>query len=264
MYTLALLSLILVSTLFADPLASLSKDDRAAIAMLGNGVILDTVKTDPVVQATDWLPLRPSSLTFVRTTGPKAGQTETISIISTTRAPGSPVGSKKGGWSEKDPELWTRYLDVSNGNIRVPSSLNVPEAVVSKYEPADPLILAGVKPGQAVTQRVSVKVYDVGDPTTVAHSGTLDSVYRDLGGFKLAVPAGTFNTRLIKTTYNGKIGPANVAYAAWVFYAKDVGPVAFSGHRDVTAFLINNDAQRFGAVLRSNGAGKTKTDSAGN
>ncbi len=191
------------------------------------------------------------------------GQTETIFIISTTCAPGTPIGSKKGGWSEKDPEHWTRYLDVSNGNIRVPSSLNVPEAVVSKYEPADPLILAGVKPGQAVTQRVSVKVYDVGDPTTVAYSGTLDSVYRDLGGFKLAVPVGTFDTRLIKTTYKGKIGPANVACDAWVFYAKDVGPVAFINHKDITAFLIYKDAQQFVAVLQSNGAGKTKADSTG-
>ena len=219
--------------------------------MLGDEVIIDDVEVGPVTDATHWLPLEPQKYIYIRTAGDHAGQIETISLLGTSRTPETPVGATSEGWAQRDPKQWTRYLQLEDRGIHVPTSINVPNAVISKFDPPEPMILVGLQPGKACTQNTSINVYDIGDPTTVAHSGTLTMEYRDLGGYKVTVPAGTFDARLIKITYKGTVGPANVNDSAWVFYAKSVGPIAFVDHKDVSAFLIYNKDERFAAVLQS-------------
>ncbi len=122
-------TLLIASMTLGDPLASHNAADCEALALLGDGIIVDAVEVGPVVRATDWLPLQPSSATYSRTAGTKDGHSETISILGISRPPGALVGSKKGRWSQEDPKSWTRYLQIADEGIRVPTSLNVPNVV---------------------------------------------------------------------------------------------------------------------------------------
>jgi len=55
-----------------------------------------------------------------------------------------------------------------------------------------------------------VNVYDLGDPKKVSHSGSLDVIYSYLGTYRVTVPAGSYDAALVKWSYSGKIGPANI------------------------------------------------------
>jgi len=112
-------------------------------------------------------------------------------------------------------------------------------------------MLPGVAPGEIDHRAIQVRVYDIHDPTVIAHSGNLQATYRDLGGYRLEVPAGTFDTRLIRIDLDGKVGPASVEDSVWVFYAQGIGPVAHVNYKDVSAFLFFNQKDRYGAVLQS-------------
>ncbi len=238
-----MLTTLIAAALLADPLSQLPQADQDALALLGSGVVTQSSTIGPVVNPAKWIPLQDSVHTFVRTSGTNTGQVESI------RLKGATTSQSK--WTQEDPAHWTRYLNPTSTGIRVPSAVNVPNAVISKYAPAQPLILSDITPGTVVSETVAVKVYDLNDPSTVSYTGTLKMDYQDLGGFKVQVPAGTYDTRLIKVTYDGKVGPASVQDSAWVLYAQGVGPVAFVNYKDVSAFLFYDKESRFGAVLQS-------------
>ncbi len=238
---LTMLALTLATT--TDPLAGLTQDDREALALLGTGVILASTDIAPIAAPADWLPLVDSTSTFERTSGDRAGDTETISLQGTISAPAE--------WTMKDPAQWTRYLNPTGKGVHVPASINIPHAVISHFDPPEPLLLPGVMPGEVAEHAIKVRVFDIHDPTVIAHSGSLAAHYRDLGGFRVKVPAGTFDARLIKVTYNGKVGPATIYDSSWALYAQGVGPVALVNYKDISAFLIYNKDERYGAVLKS-------------
>jgi hypothetical protein len=238
-----MLTTMFTALLLANPITQLPESDQNALALLGTEVIIQSSSVKPVVDPTAWIPLQDSVRTYVRTSGKNAGKTESITINSIT--------NQTSRWIQKDPSQWTRYLKPTTAGIRIPSSVSIPNAVVSKYTPAQPLILSNITPGTIVSETVEVKVYDLNDTTTVAYTGTLQMEYQDLGGFQIKVPAGNYDTRLIKITYDGKVGPASIQDSAWVFYARGIGPVAFVNYKDVSAFLIYNKESRFGAVLQS-------------
>ncbi|MDP7030580.1 MAG: hypothetical protein QF733_10220 [Phycisphaerales bacterium] len=238
-----LMTLTLTLACAADPLAGLTHDDRDAVSMLGPHVVQNAIDIAPVSVASDWLPLADSTNTYVRTSGDHAGDTETISLHGAATPPR--------GWTMRNPARWTRYLKHSDSGIHVPTTINVPHAVISHFSPPEPLLIPGAMPGDVIEHTLQVRVYDIHEPTVLAHSGTLTAHYRDLGGFRVQVPAGTFDTRLIKITYQGKVGPATITDSSWAFYAQGVGPVAFVNYKDVSAFLIYNKDERFGAVLKA-------------
>ena len=233
----------LTTTLAADPLASLPAEDREALAMLGPDVILAKTDIAPIAATTDWLPLVDSANTYVRTSGDNTGKNETITLHGAISPPSE--------WTMQDLSRWTRYLKPSNDGMHVPASISIPHAVISHFDPPQPLLLPGAMPGQVVQTTITVRVYDIHDPTVLAHSGSLTAHYRDLGAFRIKVPAGTYDTRLIKITYEGKVGPAHVSDSSWAFYAQGVGPVALVNHKDISAFIIYNKDERYGAVLES-------------
>jgi hypothetical protein len=238
-----MLTTMLACLLSADPLAHLPQSDQKALSLLGPDVILQSNAAEPIIDPTNWFPLQDAANTFVRTSGNGAGREEIITLKGNSAA--------SSGWTQKDPTKWTRYLKPTAAEIRVPASINVSEAVVSRYAPAQPLVLGNLKPGVSVSESIAVKVYDLHDTSTVAYTGSLRMTYQDLGSFRIKVPAGTYDTRLIKIAYDGKVGPASVQDASWIFYASGVGPVAFVNHKDISAMLFYNKDRRFGAVLQS-------------
>ena len=99
-------------------------------------------------------------------------------------------------------------------------------------------MLTGLQPGQSVTSSHTVEVSDLSNLTAVSHSGTLDVTYSHLGNFRVTVPAGTYDAALVKWSYSGKIGPANIKDSQYRFFAPNVGMVAMIQIRRVSALLI--------------------------
>ncbi len=58
-----------------------------------------------------------------------------------------------------------------------------------------------------------------------------------------------FDAILIRFAYRGKVGPADVVYTAWYFFARDVGLVAMVNLEDVSAFWIYHNDTTIGKVL---------------
>ena len=96
---------------------------------------------------------------------------------------------------------------------------------------------------------MQVNVYDISDPSTVTHTGSLTLIVTYLGRYQVTVPAGTYPAALIKWQYNGQVGPATVSDVEYRFFADGVGPIASIDKQNVSAFLVYNNTTKFGKVL---------------
>jgi hypothetical protein len=98
---------------------------------------------------------------------------------------------------------------------------------------------------------LQVNVYDISDPSTVTHTGSLTLTVTYLGRYQVTVPAGTYPAALVKWQYNGQVGPATVSDVEYRFFADGVGPIAAIDKQSVSAFLVYNNSTKFGKVLSS-------------
>ncbi len=110
-------------------------------------------------------------------------------------------------------------------------------------------MLTGLQPGQSVKSSHKVEVYDLSNLNVISHAGSLDVTYSHLGTFRVTVPAGTYDAALVKWSYSGKIGPANIKDSQYRFFAPNVGMVAMIQIRSISALLIYNDHTKRGKLL---------------
>ena len=106
-----------------------------------------------------------------------------------------------------------------------------------------------MQPGAQTTTTLQVNVSNISDPGTVTHTGSLTLIVTYLGRYQVTVPAGTYPAALVKWQYDGQVGPATVSDVEYRFFADGVGPVAAIDKQDVSAFLVYNNATKFGKVL---------------
>ena len=121
--------------------------------------------------------------------------------------------------------------------------------MLTRYNPPEPLLIAGMNAGDSKALTMKVNVYDLSDPKDVEHKGSLDVTLTYVGAYRVTVPAGTFDAALLKWDFKGKIGPASVEDIQARFVAPGIGMVAAAEKRDVAAFLIYNDNTKVGKVL---------------
>ena len=107
-------------------------------------------------------------------------------------------------------------------------------------------------PGESQTVKVAVSVADIDDPTDEDYDGELDIIYQPLGSYRIEVPAGTFDADLIKWTYAGDIGPADVKTTQYRFIAEGAGMVAMVEFRSVSAVLVYHENTKVGRLLKRN------------
>jgi hypothetical protein len=117
------------------------------------------------------------------------------------------------------------------------------------YNPPPPLLVKGMKPGSTNTAEFDVKIVKMDNPNDVEHEGHLKLKLSYLGMFEITTPAGKFDAALIKSAYEGKIGPAKINDAQYRFFAKGVGVVGMVEHKDISAFLVYNDTLKVGKLL---------------
>lgn len=231
----------------AGPVIPLSDADRAQLdALLGKGVVGEALPSPPLGSVDVYLPPEGRAATYrVVTQGEKAS-TETHKSVETTEAEFKP------GWHYTIAGVAESYFQKdSAGKVLTVAEKDFDNKVLSRFTPGDPLILPGLQPGQSAKSSLEVAVYDLSNLKKVSHSGSLDVTYTYLGTYRVTVPAGAYDAALVKWSYSGKIGPANIKDSQYRFLAKGAGMVAMIQIRSISAMLIYNDHTKRGKLLEN-------------
>ena len=232
----------------AEAISGMGAEDSAYLQKHLPGLIQGPSDSPPITKSSDYLPLKETNYVFVRPSGAEV----TISMKPSDRSPGEPVGTKSGGWRLESVQGPTRYIRVDDEGARpglvIPTDVSKTRALITRHNPPEPLLIEGV---DKESWEMGLKIYDLHDPSVLAHSGTLTVDWADLGSWRVKTPAGEFSTRLIRVKYDGKISAASVTGIRYTFYAPNVGPVAFTDAREVSAMLVYHDDSDHAGVLKS-------------
>jgi len=159
---------------------------------------------------------------------------------------------------EKSGKSWRRvvgkkcieYYRVGNGGkIEMASEVDLVEDVITTYAPLFPVIFNGMRPGEKTLVKTDIRVYDLHDPTDEKYKGHLKVTHTYVGAYEVTVPAGKYQTVLIKSSYTGKVGPASVNEVGYMFYAEGVGIVASLERSHVAAFLFYDKKTKTPKIL---------------
>ena len=235
-----------------DPTAGvvmeLTESDREALALLGEGVVGKALPAVPLQDTAKMMPLREGEWIYRITAGAHEGARQQAAISKTKGTQGRNL------WQRTIKGDTTEFFSVDGkGAINLLSETDLKQNVVTRYTPAFPLMFDGMKPGESSRVETEIKVYDLHDPTHLKYQGRLKVTHTFLGAYELKVPAGRYETVLIKSSYVGKVGPAHVVDGGYVFYAKGVGIVASVERMHVTAFLFYDKRTKTPKVLMGKG-----------
>ena len=229
----------------AGPIIPLSDADRGQLdTLLGTGVVGEALPSAPLEDTASYLPRLGRTLTYQVVTQGKKPTIEIHEIAETTDAAFKP------GWHYAIGDTGEMYIQRDPAGRAVTNAeKDLDKKVLSRFIPGDPLVLTGLRPGQSVRSSHKVEVYGLSNLNVISHSGSLDVTYSHLGTFRVTVPAGTFDAALVKWSYSGKIGPANIKDSQYRFFAPNVGMVAMIQIRSISALLIYNDHTKRGKLL---------------
>jgi len=250
-FSAAAISLLMLTISFgaaaqsAGPIIPLSDADRGQLdTLLGTGVVGEALPSAPLGNPGSYLPRLGRTLTYQVVTRGAKPTIEIHEITETTDAPFKP------GWHYAIGDAGEMYIQRDPAGRAVTSAeKDLDKKVLSRFTPGDPLVMTGLLPGQSVKSSHTVEVYDLSNLTKISHAGSLDVTYSHLGTFRVTVPAGTFDAALVKWSYSGKIGPANIKDSQYRFFAPNVGMVAMVQIRSISALLIYNDHSKRGKLL---------------
>ena len=226
----------------ADPIPLPQADSAVLQQQLGNGVVGDAVAAAPLTAAD--IPLREGTWTFKVVSGNKQGQTEQDVLTQLQR------DQSGASWKIETGAKDLAFIQLgSDQNVMILSEQDTDQGVITRFSPAEPILVVGMKPGDTQSVTIDVKVYDLSSPNEVSHSGSLQLTYSYIGAYKVTVPAGSYDAALLKWDYNGSVGPASVQDTQYRFVAKDVGIVASIEKKKISALLFYHDNSNTGRVL---------------
>ena len=234
-----------------DPLETMAPHDAREITRHLPGIVVGPVKDmESIVVAEEWWPLKPTRLECERPDDPS--KSVELAIVSIPRAAGSPADEPKTGWALELPGGTTRYLQVDGEKGLVsPTTVSTPNGFIIRMDPPEPMVLPGTETGKRVSSKVKIDIYDIHSPTSVDYSGTVDCSWTDLGGWRVRVPSGEYDTRLVRIEYRGGVGPASVKGDNYFFLAKGIGPVAYTDFREISAFIIFSETNAKSGKLKA-------------
>ena len=233
-----------------DPLKTMPSKDADRIRQHLPGVVIGPGEAPQIEDADDWMPL--DSTMFVYENPRDKSKTLKHVMARLERAPGAAKDAPGKGWAMELPSGTTRYLKTVKGRgIVAATDISKPNAFIIRLDPPEPIVHVAGKTGNQVRENVRIRICDIDSPEDTSYSGTVKCEWEDLGAWKVRVPKGTYDTRLIRIKYDGSIGPASVSAWKYVFLSKGIGAVAFTDSRDISAFIFyNNDVDHAG-VLKS-------------
>jgi hypothetical protein len=231
----------------ADAVMPLPADVRADLdKYLGVGVVGDPIASPPLMIADDYLPPLGTAMTYRVIEKDEPARNETHMVRATTDPPFAP------GWRYARDPAGALYLQkAGDGGAVVVGEEDRDNEVISRFTPGEPLLIAGLKPGESRTVAVKVQVAALSKPKKVTHKGALSITYTYIGTYKLTLPAGRFEAQLIKWEYRGSVGPADIEQTDYRFLAPHAGLVAMIESRHISAMLIYNDKTKLGKLLQA-------------
>jgi hypothetical protein len=223
-----------------------AEDQQMLAAKLGPGVVgkaLPSKAVDPFV----YFPLRDKTLTYLVTSGPNAGNSQTLGLAKLRRPGGISA------WRFRlSPTLAGFIRGTPEGDLMMPAVSDSGEGVVVLTTPANPFLLKGIKPGESRSVSQTVSVNDLDDPTDQEYSGSLAGTYTNLGTYQVTVPAGTYEAVVFRFRCDGKVGPAHTQDTAYYIFAPGVGAIGMVSQEDVTAFWLFHIDTSSGKLLSHN------------
>ncbi len=222
----------------------LRQEDREALASLGSDVVGKALPAVPISNTTDLMPLRSGKWTYRVLAGERKGSYEEDII---TRARHDQIGKS---WHRVAGTQFIEYFLVGGqGQINLISEVDLHEDVITRYQPMFPVMYNGMRPGESNEVESEVRVYDLYEPSFEKYKGHLRIIHTYVGAYRVTVPAGTYPAILIRSLYDGKVGPATFKDVGYVFYAQGVGIVASVERMHVTAFLFYDKWTQASKVL---------------
>lgn len=223
-----------------------ASDQQQLAKYLGPSVVGAALPSDPIADATTYFPLADKTFVFQVTSGSNSGAVQNLGLKQSQRPTGTPA------WRyQLTPTLAAFINSSTGGDLLMPAVSDSDKGVVVVTTPANPFLLNGMKPGESRTFSQTVAVNYLDDPTKKDWGGSLNATYTYVGTYQVTVPAGVFNSILIRFAYTGKVGPADVTYTAYYLFAPGTGLVATINLEDVSAFWIIHIDTTTGRVLVS-------------
>ncbi|OQY43275.1 MAG: hypothetical protein B6240_12785 [Desulfobacteraceae bacterium 4572_87] len=219
------------------PVVELKQNDRDILALLGKGVVGKALPACPLYDTVGLMPFREGKWAYRITAGEHEGKRQEATISKTSgdhsRNPGRHF------WQRSITGDCTEFYSIhGNGVINLLSEIDLTHKVITRYTPDFSIMFDGMKPGEMSQVETDINIYDLHDPTHLKYEGRLKVTHTYLGAYEITVPAGKYETILIKSFYTGKVGPAHVVDGGYTFYARDVGIVASVERMHVTAFIF--------------------------
>ncbi|MDV6343912.1 hypothetical protein [Nitrosomonas sp. Is37] len=223
----------------------LAEEDRLAIEKyLGKGVVGQAIPVPALADTSRYLNMSTGARNYRLVSGPDTGKIEHHQPTLLKQ------GANETAWRyDTGARFIFSIVAKADGDYVVTGVTDNEEGVITKYSPAEPLMLQGLAPGEERNIKVGMKVFELSNPDKQTYTGTLNIGYRYVGAYKVTVPAGNFDAVLVKWTFKGKIGPASLNDTQYRFFVADVGVVAAVEQMDVSAMLIYNKQRKIARVL---------------
>ena len=134
-------------------------DQKLLEQYLGRGVVGDAVPAKAIGDPTKLYGLKAGTRTYKLTSGKEKGSTEQHVLAELKRdTPGA-------SWSERWGTASALGLHRDkDGGIHLVTHNEQDEGVITHYDPAEPMLLAGMKPGESRKSKSALKVYDIAHP----------------------------------------------------------------------------------------------------
>ena len=230
-----------------DVVLPLPPEDRQMIAAKLGSIVGKALPSKPIEDVSVCFPLQEKAAIYQVTSGPDAGNRQTLSLAK-TRRPGG-----RSAWRfQFSPSLAGFIHKTPQGDLMVPAVTDTSDGVVVITTPANPFVLKGMKPGETRSYSQQVSVIELDDPADQEYSGSLNGTYTYVGTYQVTVPAGTYEAVLLRLKCEGKVGPAQTHDTAYYFFAPGKGVVAMISQEDATAFWIIHIDTSSGKVLIKN------------
>jgi hypothetical protein len=212
--------------------AGLSEADQKALApLLGAGVVGASAPVGPLTLAMAGLRDGPWTYQILA----REGQGQTQAHVA-SKLKSDATGTT---WSYQAGPKTVLFLSESpDGSLSLVSEQDIEHGVLTTYAPPEPIVVAGLSPGESRQSTIAVKVYDLSQHDNLKYQGSLDVTYSYLGAYEITVPAGSWDAALVKWTFKGKVGPAHIEDTQYRFAVENVGMLARKEAKDISAMLF--------------------------
>lgn len=224
------------------PVVPLPADLRDALSPLGAGVVGQALPAAPIENPARLFHLTPGRWTYRVVAGANKGQTQTVQI---ERIDPTDRGAD---WRLVDGAGIQELRETTTQEVVKVAQEDTDSDRTIVYRPGlvlDPRMAAG----EPKTVKARLATYEQGRLDRVEYEGSLEYTTRYVGAYRVTVPAGSFDARLLEHAYEMKIGPATAQHRSFVFYADEVGRVAEVSREKVSALIVYNRSSLTARVL---------------